>query len=648
VASARQVSGAFTAPVVDADADATRPWMATLYIPGEDLGTHVRRHGPLPLPRLRELAAGLSEALRDIHRAGMVHRDLKPANVMLAEDGPRVIDFGISRAAEFAPADVLTQTGRVMGTPPYMSPEQFSSPQDVGPAADVFSLGSVVVYAATGRGPFDSPSPYETAIRVVDGEPELDGVPEELLPFIRLCLEKHPESRPTTDELLAFLRDGRLPDPDSRPRDDTASTTPRPSRRRRLLIASSAGALLLAAATALTVVAVTAEPSPAARDLPAGWHAWQAKDTRGADNSAASAFGSCAVAGNGLICAGDDIKAARFDLATGKVAWSHPVDPTPDDVGGSEGEVLGTRGDRVYVYENNEVPDKKSPDAMIHDYAIQALDARTGTVVWSRRVWRGTDSNAPGTGRGGSPSNTGVVPQGVLTVDPVKTLSYTLLGADTGKPVWRRPMPKGAGMCELRALAGNGYLLCSDAAGEKATVTRVDPATGAPVWTVDLPNSLTLVGQADGRLLFAGNGAEDHRTLTTIDITDHTEHTVRLTHAMAADSTVTLSDGTLFFTTSGGRVQAVDPRTGRRLWDSRSSIEGPGPPLASGTDVFIASPAGRLAALDRRTGKEHAARPGPDGLGVTTGQGVPITHHGDALYVPYGVRSVYSVDARDL
>ncbi|MCF1599751.1 serine/threonine-protein kinase, partial [Streptomyces muensis] len=222
VAAARQVSGAFTAPVVDADADAPRPWMATLYIPGEDLGTHVRRHGPLPLPQLRELAAGLAEALRDIHRAGMVHRDLKPANVMLAEDGPRVIDFGISRATEFAPSDVLTQTGRVMGTPPYMSPEQFSSPQDVGPAADVFSLGSVLAYAATGRGPFDSPSPYETAIRVVEGTPELDDTPSQLLPFIQLCLEKHPKSRPSPDALLSLLRDGALPDP--RPADEPPTT----------------------------------------------------------------------------------------------------------------------------------------------------------------------------------------------------------------------------------------------------------------------------------------------------------------------------------------------------------------------------------------------------------------------------------------
>ncbi|MER7480944.1 serine/threonine-protein kinase, partial [Streptomyces sp. NPDC126510] len=211
VAAARRVSGAFTAPVVDADADATYPWMATLYIPGADLGTHVREHGPLPLPRLRGLAAGLAEALRDIHRAGVVHRDLKPANVMLAEDGPRVIDFGISRAAEFAASDALTQTGRVMGTPPFMSPEQFAAPRDVGPAADMFSLGSVLTFAATCRGPFDSPSPYETALRVVEGEPDLTGVPDELLPFIRVCLEKHQKSRPAADELFTLLREGGTP-----------------------------------------------------------------------------------------------------------------------------------------------------------------------------------------------------------------------------------------------------------------------------------------------------------------------------------------------------------------------------------------------------------------------------------------------------
>ncbi|WP_372350991.1 protein kinase [Streptomyces sp. KL116D] len=139
VAAARRVSGAFTAPVVDADPEAEQPWMATLYVPGRTLGSVVAETGPLGGRELRLLALGLVEALRDIHRAGVVHRDLKPGNVLMAEDGPRVIDFGISHAADH---QALTVTGRLMGTPPFMSPEQFASPRDVTAASDVFSLGS--------------------------------------------------------------------------------------------------------------------------------------------------------------------------------------------------------------------------------------------------------------------------------------------------------------------------------------------------------------------------------------------------------------------------------------------------------------------------------------------------------------------------
>ncbi|MGW7823952.1 protein kinase domain-containing protein, partial [Streptomyces puniciscabiei] len=155
--------------------------------------------------------------------AGVVHRDLKPANVVLAEDGPRVIDFGISRAAESTAADALTQTGRDGGTARASGAERGGGhaalhvpravhlPHEVGPATDVFSLGAVLVYAATRRGPFDSASPWETATRVVDATPDLDGVPADLLPFVRLCLEKHPKARPTPGELLHLLREGRLP-----------------------------------------------------------------------------------------------------------------------------------------------------------------------------------------------------------------------------------------------------------------------------------------------------------------------------------------------------------------------------------------------------------------------------------------------------
>ncbi|MFE1577826.1 serine/threonine-protein kinase [Streptomyces fradiae] len=203
VDAARRVSGAFTAPVVDADPDAARPWMATLFIDGPTLSERVKRNGPLDAAELRRLGAGLAEALRDIHRAGVVHRDLKPSNVLLAADGPKVIDFGISRPSD---SDVRTETGRLIGTPPFMAPEQFQRPRDVGPAADVFAMGAVLVHAATGRGPFDSDSPYVVAYQVVHNEPDLAGVPDGLAPLLRRCLAKDPEERPAPEEVMVALR----------------------------------------------------------------------------------------------------------------------------------------------------------------------------------------------------------------------------------------------------------------------------------------------------------------------------------------------------------------------------------------------------------------------------------------------------------
>ncbi|MFJ5227644.1 protein kinase [Streptomyces sp. NPDC088400] len=208
VAAARQVSGAFTAPVVDADPEAERPWMATLFIDGPTLSERVKRNGPLSTEELVRLGAGLAEGLRDIHRAGVVHRDLKPSNVLLAADGPKVIDFGISRPKDSV---LRTETGKLIGTPPFMAPEQFQRPREVGPAADVFAMGAVLVHAATGRGPFDSDSPYIVAYQVVHNEPDLAGVPEQLLTLITRCLAKEPDDRPTPDELMTALRTPHVP-----------------------------------------------------------------------------------------------------------------------------------------------------------------------------------------------------------------------------------------------------------------------------------------------------------------------------------------------------------------------------------------------------------------------------------------------------
>jgi len=201
LAAARRVSGLFTAPVVDADLDGPAPWLTTGYVRGPSLGEAVAAGGPMAPGAVVALAAGLAEGLAGIHAVGVVHRDLKPSNVLLAEDGPRVIDFGISRAAE---ASALTGTGLVVGSPGFMSPEQADG-REIGPATDVFSLGAVLVFAATGNGPFGSGSAPALLYRVVHSEPRLDDLGPELHALVARCLAKDPADRPGTAELLAEL-----------------------------------------------------------------------------------------------------------------------------------------------------------------------------------------------------------------------------------------------------------------------------------------------------------------------------------------------------------------------------------------------------------------------------------------------------------
>ena len=198
VAAAREVSGFFTAAVVGADPDAALPWMATAYVDGPSLADQVEEHGPLPVKSVVSLAAGLAEGLQAIHRTGLVHRDLKPSNVLLAGDGPRIIDFGISWARE---VDRLTDDGIVVGSPGFLSPEQAMGRQ-VGPASDVFCLGAVLSYAATGWGPFGDGATQALLYRVVHESPDLTLVPAALRRLIGGCLAKDPAHRPTTAQLL--------------------------------------------------------------------------------------------------------------------------------------------------------------------------------------------------------------------------------------------------------------------------------------------------------------------------------------------------------------------------------------------------------------------------------------------------------------
>jgi serine/threonine protein kinase len=230
-----KVRGRFIASIVAAEIDTAHPWLATEYIDGPALSDKVTKQGPLTAADAQQTAAGLAEALTTIHAAGVVHRDVKPANVLIAANGPHLIDFGIARDSA---ASTITRSGIVVGTPPYMAPEQIRGKKKVGPPADVFSLGGVLAFALTGRHPFGEGDPTTLAYRIAHEEPDLDGVADEVIrALIMTCLAKEPGDRPTATELqerlgavatrpLVRAADDE-PDPDgSRPVADMKATEP--------------------------------------------------------------------------------------------------------------------------------------------------------------------------------------------------------------------------------------------------------------------------------------------------------------------------------------------------------------------------------------------------------------------------------------
>ena len=263
--AARKVSGIFTAPVVDADLDGPVPWLATSYIAGPSLADAVAERGPMPATPVLRLAAGLAEGLAAIHSAGVIHRDLKPANVLLAEDGPRLIDFGISRSME---ASAITRTGMVVGSPGFMSPEQAEG-RPVGPASDIFSLGAVLTFAATGEGPFGEGSTVALLYRVVTGEPNIRGTPDEIRPLIERCLAKDPQQRPTAAALLATLSTAEAVADPAREATTRKSALPGPARQASAATAGASAATAGAPTAAAGAIAAAAGQARPATQRPA-------------------------------------------------------------------------------------------------------------------------------------------------------------------------------------------------------------------------------------------------------------------------------------------------------------------------------------------------------------------------------------------
>lgn len=282
--AAGRVTGPWVVPVAGADTEAREPWLATAFVPGPSLAETVEAQGPLPVATVRALGARLAGALVAVHGAGLLHRDVKPGNVLLTLDGPRLIDFGIARHEG---ATALTATDAVIGTPGYLAPEQASA-GTLGPGCDVFSLGCVLVYAATGRRPFGQGTAAGVLFRTVHEEPDLHALPPGLLPLVTACLAKDPADRPTATEVERRLAVGgtawevpglstavaersaaalALPDPEP-PTLVQDPEPPHPSRRR-ILVAGAAGAVLLTGAgTAAWVAGRRGGPEAAPRALP--------------------------------------------------------------------------------------------------------------------------------------------------------------------------------------------------------------------------------------------------------------------------------------------------------------------------------------------------------------------------------------------
>ncbi|MEU5623009.1 MULTISPECIES: serine/threonine-protein kinase [Streptomyces] len=572
VAAAQRVSGPFTAPVVDADPDADLPWLATAYVPGVALGTAVAAHGVWPERSLRALGSGLAEALDAIHRADVVHRDLKPSNVLLAPDGPRVIDFGISVAADDTK---LTTTGAVVGSPGYLPPEQLVG-REVGPPGDVFALGALLAYAATGTGPFGGGPAHGVNYRVVHEEPDLERVPDGLVEVVARCLAKDPRQRPEVPELVGEL--GRWEAADGTRGTFTAGawlpapvaaeaaalgTVPLPLPGEAATTTVDADLPTVTVGTPPTAVATARLGAPPARPPLAARLREAVRRRRTAVLAAAGtlvvlalaaglllprAFSGSSGRGNGTESGGSPTAAAK-QLAV-REQWSSDQDLWQPVL--ADGKVVG-----------------EGKDGLLH-----AVDAESGDPVWTY--------DDP------SVSSLESVGDGVVVATSGEKGTVQGIDLDGGKQVWSVPAeahtaPGTTFHLYLRVVVADGTVYVnamydlpegSERSGRYA-VSALDVATGRLKWTRPVEYGLSHALAVEDGVLYGGMWEEGGTFFYALDAeTGEERWRYRASEEIGGGATaIKVSGDTVYFGAERGVLHAVDARRGTRLWTYEPDVE---------------------------------------------------------------------------
>ncbi|WP_283133886.1 PQQ-binding-like beta-propeller repeat protein [Rhizohabitans arisaemae] len=669
VALARTVSGFFTAAVVDADPTGSPPWLATAYMPGLSLEAAIEQHGPWPEASLRALGAGLAEALQSIHTAGVIHRDLKPSNVLLTGDGPRLIDFGISVALD---GSRLTQTGSLVGTPGFMSPEQLTG-APVGPASDVFCLGALLAYTATGTGPFGIGSWQVLWYRIVHEEPDLTALPDGLRPLVKRCLAKQPEQRPSTATLLEELTrtgtDGTvvtelftgaawLPHPvGDALRDDVAAPPPwtgtsdhetpappsrapgDPDRADRPPTSSDDGEDVRATEIPPAVVAVPGLPAVPTRVDPAdGVPSGEVPAARRARISRRQAV--FALAGVGAAVAGFtgwrllDTSAEKSlpGASPEKLRWTFTVSgegvdvPPPAAVssgGVDASQPATTRGRGTDISPPSVVGGVvliASRSARSHGGKLHGIDAMTGRRLWEYIGDLSSTLSPP------------AVADGVVYIGAVGKL-YAI-DAMTGRRLWEYTGDKSLFSAPSLAV-GDGVVCTGGFLGE---AQAIDTATRKKRWTYPI----------DGLLLQPPVIAEETVYIPELKGKLHAVDTTTgkarwsISASLSPLRAPVVADGTLYLA-GIGTLQAIDTATGKQRWTSdASSLDSPA--VAGGT-LYVAGIRG-IQAIDTATGKQRwtSDAGGVPGKPRQAVLGPPAVADG-TLYVGDSAGALHAIDA---